>query len=274
MKKILAFIFINICLLSCLNFQNIVYASTSIFAKVENINVCFYSSPIDTASNQLFEIPQSYFVELLANAEDDDDLFYSARYLDMCGYVKKSDVLPVQGSPIKPFASDINFRVFAPNGLDLKSTPNGSLPFNKVITVPYLCSNLIFYGKISGEQMIPQKSNLWYYCKYLNGEDSYYGYLYSDLCDSLTPITQNTETLPAFEGDLFYTPPEVQEQNILSSKPSTLKIVIIVAICLPFLFVVYLIFKPTKLAENTEKSPAKKPRLKRLKRAEYYEIDD
>ncbi|MBR2220908.1 MAG: hypothetical protein IJ975_02070 [Clostridia bacterium] len=252
---------------------NMALAQNSVFARIEKPNVFFFNSPVDDAGYRVFEIPQSYFVELLGKAEDAEDLFYSARYLDVCGYVKKADVTPVQGVPQNPFASGISFRVFSLSGLDLKSTPSGDSPFNRIINVPYLCSDLIFYGTCPGQELIPDKNNLWYYCKYINGDSSYFGFLYSEFCDKLSPIIPNTEILPVFEGELFAKPTINQtNQSTNSAISNELKIFVIVAISLPCIFIVYLLFKPTKLVADDGKKSNKK--IRRLKRSEFYELDD
>lgn len=273
LKKLLLIIFV-ICLIWQPLPNNVFAASqTSIFAKVEKNGVFFYNSPINDDAYKLFEIPCTYFVELLGNADDQENLFYSAKYIDVIGYVKKNEISPVQGEPIAPFASNINFRVFAPSGLDLKSTPSSDSPFNRIINVPYLSTDLVFYGTLTGDQMIPEKSCVWYYCKYLSGTSTYYGFLYSDLCDKLVSISPNTETLPYFEGELFL-PPE--NENLGATAPPTisqpLKILLVIIISLPCLFVIYLIFKPTRLVvDNGEKNTKK---IKHLKRRDYYELED
>ena len=250
-----------------------VFAQNTVFARIEKTGVFFYNSPVDDVGYQVFELPTTYFVELLGKAEDADDLFYSARYLDVCGYVKKADVAPVKGVPQTPFASNLSFRVFALSGLDLKSTPNGDSPFNRIINVPYLCTDLVFYGRCQGQQLIPDKSDVWYYCKYISGDSSYFGFLYSEFCDNLSTIVPNTEILPVFEGELFAKPTINQTtQNNSPAISNELKIFVIIAISLPCIFIVYLLFKPTKLVADDGKKPNKK--IRRLKRSEFYELDD
>ena len=272
-KKIIILIF---CFTICfLNFPTKVWAiaQSTIFAKVEKSGVFFYNSPIDDVAYKIFEIPTTYFVELLGKAEDSENLFYTARYIDVYGYIKKADVTPVQSTPIKPFADGINFRVFSPNGLDLKSTPTNDTPFNRIVNVPYLCTDLVFYGTLSGGQMIPDKSSTWYYCKYITSGTSYYGFLYSDLCDKLPTIAPNTENLPLYEGELFVSPPPTSSVNPTTpSLSGGLKIVLALAIGLPCFLVVYFIFKPTRLAiDNGEKH---KKKIKRIKRSDFYELED
>lgn len=272
-KKIFFLIFFIILLPFYFLPSNTVFAQSPIYAKIEKSGVFLYNSPIDNSANKAFEIPPTYFVELLSNAQDENDEFFSVRYIDVFGYVKKSDVVAVDGTPQTPFATDISFRIFSPSGLDLKSSPSNETPFNRIVNVPYLCTDLVYYGKIEGEEMIPGKSTTWYYCKYISGTSTYFGYLYSDLCDKLSTIPQNTEILPNFEGELFAKPVEIESLSTpLSSLGTELKLLAIFAICLPCLVLIYLIFKPTKLVAENGNTGKKK--IKRLKKSEFYELED
>ena len=255
--------------------NNFCFASNyeSQYARIITDNVYLYSQPIDNVNYLMFCIPNSFFVELTADAQDESKLFYCATYLDKNGYIKKSEVNPIVGTPQTPFANSISFRIFVPNGQELRSTPTSSTPFNIITTVPFLETNLIYYGICNGEEMVPQKGNIWYYCKYISGSNIYFGYLYYAFCDTLPTIITNTESFEYFTGELFVeevTPTDIEPTNINIS--NELKIVIIVAICLPCFLIIYLLFKPTKLViDNGKKSKSK---IHRLKKSEYYEFDD
>lgn len=256
------------------SFTNLIYASTtSVYARITANNVYLYSQPINTDSYKLFAVPISFFVELTGNAGDSEDLFYSAKYIDMSGYVKKGDVSAVQGVPTSPYASSLSFRVFSPSGLDLRSSPSSLTPFNIVINVPYLETSLIYYGTCAGEEMISQKGSDWYYCKYISNNSKYYGFLYSALCDLLPKIPTNSENLPAYEGELFAQPiTEPLNQTNTLDLSNWLKAIIVVAICLPCFLIIYLLFKPTKLV--VDNGSQGKSKIKRLRKSEYYELED
>lgn len=223
----------------------------------------------------MFNLPQTYFVELLSSANSD---FYYARYNDIYGYVLKNEVKPVKNAPASPFLLNINFRVFVPSGAHLRSTPFNNGTINLVYSIPFLDNNLLYYGTATGEEAISKKGTCWYYCKYFNGNSTYTGYVYSPLCDSLTQITNNTESVEyldsiTFEEEITQTSGEVF--NGLSQTATTL---IVIAISLPCLLFIYLLFKPTKLAEESASSkPHKKgktKKIKRLKNSDYFEFDD
>lgn len=246
------------------------YTQQSVYAKITNENIYIYSQPICSDFYKIFYIPRSYFVLLLDNANDAQNLFYKAKYLDTIGYIKKNEVQPVIGTPDLPFAQ-ATFKVFSAHGLELRNSPN--LLSEELIMVPFLADGLTFYGKISGETMIPGLGNVWYYCKYISKtNDYYYGYLYSGLCCDLSSIPENEESLSEFFGEVF--PKEtgtlpVDNEIKLSNE---LKIVIIICASLPCLFIIYLLFKPTKLIIDNGKNQKKK--IKRLKKSDYYEYDD
>ena len=71
-------------------------AQDSYYAKVQSSNVKLYRSTTGSEefSNVYFVIPQSYFVEI-SYCENED--YYTARYQDVYGYVKKSEVKAISG---------------------------------------------------------------------------------------------------------------------------------------------------------------------------------
>ncbi|MBE7074913.1 MAG: hypothetical protein E7376_02930 [Clostridiales bacterium] len=253
-------------------------AETTYYAQVTTPSTYFYSSPTESDEAKMFIITQSYFVELLQSA---NDTFYSARYADLYGYVLKDSVKPVKNVPITPFLENITFRIFVPSGGNLRSSPNNNGSINLVYSIPFLDSNFVYYGIINGEEAISKKGTIWYYCKYLTGNLSYFGYIYSPLCDCLTTIPTNIEQVeyldvaPTFDDETTNTSGEVFEG--LSSTTTT---IIVIVVSLPCLLFIYLLFKPTKLAEEsasentTTKKHRQKKKIHRLKNSDYFELDD
>ncbi len=271
------------CLLSCFCLNNIpsVYADQSYvagspeYARVKSANVKLYrtATEVEDYSNYYFYIPETYFVELLSYENEN---FFSARYMDIYGYVKISDVQCVSGVPINPFASKISFRVFLPSGIELRSTPSQSDGLNTLSTINFLETNLQYYGSISGEEAIIYKGTDWYFCKYTKGGSEQNGYVYSVFCDLLTSIPPNTEVLEYVSEPNFQTQStsgEIKaEENSISSLPSTSQILIIVAICIPCIFLIYLIFRPTRITARSYKETSKKGRKNR--KQDYYEYEE
>ncbi len=248
------------------------------YAQIVSSNVKLYRSTngSEEVSNIFFVIPQTYFVEI-SSCENSN--FFTARYLDKTGYVKKSEVKCVKGVPQTPFAN-ASFRVFIPGGTALRSSPSQSEGLNTIETLPFLETNLRYYGTIDGEEAISHKSSTWFYCKYIRNGSEVFGYVYGAFCDLLTTIPSNTELLEEIEEPDFTVPTQAPanqvEESGLSSLPSTTQIIIIVAVCLPCVVIIYLLFKPTKITARALEEAESKPRKrkKKLRHQDYYEYDE
>lgn len=231
-------IFINI-LTSLFQPINSVNASSVAYAQILHSGCYLYKSPIDNTNyaNVYFMLENSYFVELLS---DYDDEFYKAKYLDTIGYVKKSQVQCVQGTPKTPFLNNISFRVYSNTSRGLYDKPymNSNNPTLKVY-LPLYCEDLIYYGIIYGESAIEERTNIWYYCKYTT--TGVCGYVYSDACDKMSPIITNSEKLPYISSPQWNLAAPTNAQLIaLDSKPFKITIILI---CIPFIIFAILLFK-------------------------------
>lgn len=265
-------------LLSFFSFPTIsqVHAEEPYFAKAISKTVKLYrsTSGSEDFTNVYFTIPQSYYVEI---DKCDNNLFFSARYIDVYGYVKKTDVQCVSGIPETPFAN-ATFRVFVPGGIELRSSPTQSQGLNTIEQIGYLETSLKFYGEIEGEEAITNRTSTWFFCKYIKSGKESFGYVYNAFCDSLTEIPANTEPLeyinePNFTVSASTTP---ADGDAMGSLPSVTQIIIIVAVCLPCLVIIYLLFRPTKITARAMEEADLKPRKKRKKmhHQDYYEYDE
>lgn len=287
MKKICLLVFcLTFVFIFCNSLQSFsVFANNTNqqFARVLKSGVKLYRNPIETEeySNVYFLIPKTYFVELL---ESSNDLFYKAKYMNVDGYVRKSDVRCIAGVPKTPYANKIGFRIFSLGGLNLRDEPGISRGiFSVVETIPYLCIDLQFFGEIEGEQAVPKKGTTWYYCRYIKGSMEFYGYVYSEFCDEKTEIEDNKEVFEYITEPNFSTIPAGNENikpndGLNFSDFSTLKqALIIVAVCVPCFVIVYLLFKPTKITvnalDNDGKKTFKSKKIKRKRGQDYYEYD-
>ena len=267
----------------CLSFNlnaSFAYAEKTYFAHITNSTTQIYSSP-DTTS-PIFTLPESYFVELLSPANDN---FYYAKYLDVYGYVQKNQVKPISSIPQTPYPESVSFRVFVPSGANLRSTPYNLGATNLIYSIPFLETNFVYYGTINGEESISKKGTIWYYCKYLLNNLSYFGYVYSPLCDCLTPIPKNQEIVEYLSGKLeFNQTNQTITQNQFEGLSNTAQTIIIVAISLPCLLFIYLLFKPTRMVESAKENTSKtthrthstrpKRKISKLKNSDYFELDD
>ena len=278
-KKLLLFLSILIVCLQVLSLQNfIAFAQTkTCYARIVNTNVNLFrsTSGSEDPNNIFFTLPQSYFVEI---SYCEDENFFTARFDDIVGYVKKSEVQCVSGTPTTPFPQ-ASFRVFIPEGVEMRSSPTQTEGLNLVCELNYLETNLKYYGAINGEEAIPHKSSLWYYCKYVKAGNIYFGYVYSAFCDLLTQIPVNTEYFEPIEEPDFsistQAPTESQPESI-DSLPSATQIIIIVAVCLPCIVIIYLLFRPTKITAKAleEANKTTKRKKKKSKYQDYYEYEE
>lgn len=237
----------------------------------------FYFSPTETSEQ--FYLPETYFVELLSIENED---FYQAKYNDQYGYVKKTSVKPINGIPQTPYLNNISFRVFVPSGANLRSTPQNLGATNLIYSIPFLETNLLYYGIASGEEVINKKGTNWYFCKYYVNNLSYTGYVYAPLCDCLSPIPTNSEIFEFIEEELTFLDSSISTNtNALDGLSDVAQTIIIIVVSLPCLLFIYLLFKPTKLAEasetnrnNKSTSHKRKKKISRLKNSDYFEFDD
>lgn len=243
------------------------------YARITRSNIPLYNYPSISNDNILFYPEITYFVELL---EPEQASFYRVKYLDVEGYILASDLVFVSGEPQNPYPQNISIKILSYNGLNLRTSPTASNgPFNIIASLPFLENNIKFIGKTYGEEYAPTMGDIWYYCTYLSNQTQRNGYLYSVYCYPLEEIPKNLETLDIVDKPYF--PPTDQpvinnNSEVLTSLSQPLQILIICAVCLPCIFIVYMLFKPTKLAVDVGKS--KKKKIKRLKKSDYYEFDD
>jgi len=272
------FVCIFLLLISCesLNLNsNISYANATYYARIIDSSTCFYSSANE--SDVLFYLPETYFVELLSSEQN----FYHARYNDQYGYVKKEAVKPINGVPQNPFLTDISFRIFVPSGANLRSSPEDKGATNLVYSIPFLDTNLLYYGIAMGEEAISKKGTTWYFCKYYVNNLSYTGYVYAPLCDCLTEIKENTEVFEFIENDIIFEDQSITTgTNVMNSLSETAQIIIIIVVSLPCLLFIYLLFKPTKMVETTgdisesKRKTKQKKKISKLKHSDYFEFND
>ncbi len=258
MKKLMLLSVIILFALPFFSIFNFSFAATSYYAKVEEEGVFLYANPQIGQENQMFELPITYFVRIYENANDN---FYYCAYKDVYGYVKKSEVSVMVGTPENPYV-EAQFRVFSLDGIGLYSAPKLDNDL-KVLDIPFLTDNLVYYGLLSGQEAIPDKSNKWIYCKY-NSDKNNYGYVYSVFCDNLTNFLPNNEVFDIVETP-FPTNTDLSELT-----PVTMGF-IIVGVSLPCLIVLYLLVRPSMQREKIEKS---KPKMRAKKHKDYFEFDD
>ncbi|MBO5954904.1 MAG: hypothetical protein J6Q13_02935 [Clostridia bacterium] len=218
-----------------------VYATNhqTYYAKVLFEQVYLYKSNNndDSTENIYFELPKTYFVELVDISGD----FYKARYLNFTGFVKKDSVQAVSGTPNNPFLNNISFRVYSDLSQKLWSTPTTK---NHLITeIPALTKNIQYIGKIHGECLIEGRTNVWYFCKYTTDKENY-GYVYSDFCDEMPTIINNTEDVNYINNPTFQT--QITPTKAIPKDSNAVGIVVGI-LSVPALIFVLMIMKGTRI---------------------------
>ena len=123
---------------------------------------------------------------------------------------EEQTVKPITDTPAFPVTKcghtielkNVSFRVYAELSRDLRTEANTSSTSSQVTYIPLYSRNLTYYGKVKGECLIDGRTDVWYYCKY-SAEKEYFGYVYSDFCDELTQIIDNTEQVTYIENPTF-----------------------------------------------------------------------
>ncbi len=216
------------------------------YARVMYDNVFLYKSPlnIDDYSNTFFILPRTYFVQLI----DSENEFFKVKYLSTTGYVKKENVQTIVGTPITPYLDNISFRIYSEQSRSLRTEPTEQAGSASLITyIPLYSRNLTYYGKIEGQSLIDDRTNIWYYCKY-TAEKDYYGYVYSDFCDQMTKFSENTENVSYTTNPSFT---ETKPSKSLKMENNSTKIIIAI-LCVPALIFVFMILKSSVIL-NKEK---------------------
>lgn len=227
--------------------------SENFYAKITAQNTSLYSSP--NTSSALFTLPYSYFVKV----DGVDGEFYEATYNGISGYVLKSEVSLMEGEPLSPYFS-AQISVFTDHFLYAQPNSNASVVYELVEN-----DFLTYYGNIIGEK-VSDKSDVWYYSSITKNGTTYFGYLYSQIANSLPEISINTELFKEVDEDVFSnSPPE-----FTSLSPGT-KAILIIAIIIPSVFILFFLIKPSAL---TKAKPPKEKRPRKVQHGDYFEFDD
>lgn len=255
MKKI----FLISALIFCLFGQqtNVAHAANqSYYAKVENSGTFLYST--QSESSAMFEIPTSYFVKV----EGFGDVFYKASYNGISGYVKKSTISLMNGTPQKPYAQ-ATFKLFVSNYMYANASQNSS-----VVCSVNTTDILNYVGKKDGEQ-VNSSSNVWYYCRLNRDGQEYCGYVFSGITDYLSTIPLNTESFESISETTITD--DTQSLHGLSTKT---KIMLIISISIPSVMILYFLIRPSKIMQVTANKRQIKQEKRQRRHGDYFEFDE
>lgn len=256
------------------------------FAQIVNDNVFFYNQD----KSPLFIFPKTFYCELLKNV--DENGYYYCKYINLYGFVKKDEIQCVSSSPDKPFLDYVNFRILGAQSAELRSEPSKQNGLNSLIcSLDLYETNFIIYGNTQGEEIVPKRSDIWYYCEYCKDNKSYFGYVYSGLCDQVKdyeplPIDTNTITEHLWQEELVPANAPTASENLTFVMPNDNQLIIIICISVPILLLLIFLFMPIKTgkhaqihnkARKTETINTQPKSIKRIGKAEkgkdFYELN-
>lgn len=226
------------------------------YAKITSNGV--YLQKTTDENSPMFELPYSYFVKYECSTGD----FYKVSYNNISGYVKKSDVTLMNGSPSYPYAK-ATFNVFVP--YSLYSSPEQTSEIVCSLTTEDI---LQYNGKIDGQQVTSQ-SKIWYCASIMKGSVTYCGYIFSGVTDNLSTISKNEEFFDIVNETELKSEPQSPEEFLSTGT----KVILIVAIAVPSIFIIIFLIAPNKIQIVKTKHKLKKDK-KIIRHKDYFEFDE
>ena len=235
----LLFVFASVLIFNITQTKSVSANTTSGYVQIVTNDCYLFSAPNFQENNKIFLLEQSYYVKV---TNEENNLFYKVKYIDFEGYVPKSKIQFVEEYPDTPFLSGITFDIYDIANVCLRSSPNTPDDDKNVIcTIEKSSKNLLYYGKISGEEAIDGLGNVWYYCAYQDkNENIFKGYIYASLTRNLSAITSSQEQLTFVNISNF-----VPVDSLLYLNLSTKNLIILLT-AVPSLVAVVLLVYPTK----------------------------
>jgi hypothetical protein len=214
-----------------------VKASSLGYGLIVESDAVLYRTPTDSDAmdNIYFYLPETYFVEIL---EQIDQIFYKVRYDDIEGYVKFSDINIKDYEPASKYPTNLLLTVSGDITANVRALPDRSSELVASLTSG---TSIQYYNKILGQEL-NTGSSYWYYVKIQNGAQTQYGYIY--YADYVT--VQNEILIPNDISPKPVEPVEDPEEKLNQKYTFWTQLLIAVAICVPVVFFIYLIFKPRK----------------------------
>lgn len=206
------------------------------FAQVLQSGVYLYKN---TNGEKLFELPSTYFVKVTAESDE----YYSCFYDNISGWVKKSEVAFIEGVPTTPYLTNSTFRVLASEACSIRKLPTSQ---SSIIGKSPLYKYVKYIGSIEGEEMVEGLGTTWYYTTTTTSKEIIYGYIYAGLCDGYEGYPKNDEKH-------IYVDPIALTTTISSPSGGKSFILLIVGVSIPALLLVYMMYKPYKVARKARK---------------------
>lgn len=207
----------------------------------------------------MFEIPYSYFVRVEYGVDD----FYKVSFKDISGYVKKSKVTLMNGTPKQPFPN-ATYKIFV--DFNLYESPTRS---SNIVTNIGTSSTLTYYGTKVGEQ-VSSTNSMWYFSSIVTNGTTQFGYVFSGVTDLLTSISVNNENFDVVSSDVLNSTQQTEFHTLSTGT----KIILIIAISIPSLLILYFLIKPSKIMQVTKTRKEIKKQAKTKRHGDYFEFDE
>lgn len=188
----------------------------------------------DTTDNIYFYLPETYFVEVL---EQVDEVFYKVKYIDIVGYVKFSAINIKDYEPVSIFPTNLSLKISGDITANIRSLPETSSPLVATLASG---ASAQYYNKTPGQEL-NSGSSYWYFIKVTNGAQVLHGYVYADY------VTVNSEIV--IPNDISPKPANNQkdpDEKLNDKYTFWTQVLIALAVCIPVVFIIYLIFKPRR----------------------------
>lgn len=209
---------------------NLSFAQSS-WARVTNAYSLLYKTTLNnsTYNNVYCILENTYFVEILK----EEEFHYFVNYNNINGYVKKTDVTKVSATPVSPFPTGIKMKI-RNNNCNLRTSPTVTSNINNIATIiPADTTNIVYYGKIYGDEVIDFEGNTWYYVNYLGIN----GYIYSEYFDEVSQVEINTEKINLIKN----------QYTLVNPLSSVTCIIIIILTLIPCIILFVFILKKPQL---------------------------
>lgn len=239
--KLIILLFTLLTLLQAMQSTSTIYAeSTSFYAQIQSPNVYLYNDKLDTP---IFEIPETFYVQLLENSVNG---YYKAEYNGIVGYISENSIQCVSNAPSTPYLVNVSFRNYGNQSSELRSEPSRVGGTSTLICeLPLYETNFEFIGKISGEEVVPNRSDIWYYCKYTKNNQTKIGYIYSGLVDMFSNYYSNPiDAYPITKHPWKIVTNSNPAANL--SLPTHSQSLVILGISIPIIILLFALFRPVK----------------------------
>lgn len=229
--------------------------SYSCYAQILYNDVNFYKIANDdnSLSNIYFIIPQTYFINIYKKEGE----YYYGEYNGYYGYVKYNMVTFISNTPTISSVTNYSFRIYGNDSQKMYSVPS-STDDSSVLLMEFdiYSDDFIYIASTYGEELISDRTNIWYFCKYTLTNTS--GYIYSDMCDKLDSIKPITDTFDYITEPTFLSTNTNLTLNTTNNK-------IIALLFIPAVIFLILLLSSEKILTHSNKNKNTNTKIKEIK---------